>query len=400
MLIFATSDKGGTGRSVTSSNMLYRSALQGSDVCYLDFDFGSPTAGAIFNIAAMVHGTTPGRPALVPARRGRRAAAGRRVAASPTAPACAAGRRAPGRLVLLPGDSGGGEFPLTREHGRALRPAVPAAGGGVRPLPGRPAAPAGRTPPRWCSPRPRSRSCATSGPAGWSSTAGPGSTSSPRPGWCTASGASSTPASGTATTRPSWPSSLRFVRTAVVDPDSPELEGLRPAQVAWLRDCDRDLAELASGQQGRPDPPARHRSRSTRSCNGVSSSSPTTTCGRAGSPTVRPWRRSTRWPRRSSTMRPGRRCDNPGVAFEETRRSDAASSASRSRTSPSSSATSTWRSSPAARSRCAGTSAGSRPGPGRRAQTRRRDAGRQPGPGQHLLPGRRLLHPVQHAPTW
>src|ERR1044072_9776143 len=60
MLIFATPDRGGTGRSVTSSNILYRSALQGSDVCYLDFDFGSPTSGAIFNIPAALHGTTQG----------------------------------------------------------------------------------------------------------------------------------------------------------------------------------------------------------------------------------------------------------------------------------------------------------------------------------------------------
>jgi hypothetical protein len=40
--------------------------------------------------------------------------------------------------------------------------------------------------------------------------------------------------------------SIRFVRTAVVDPDSPELAGLRPAQIAWLRDANRELQELAS----------------------------------------------------------------------------------------------------------------------------------------------------------
>ncbi len=48
VFVFATSDKGGTGRSVTSANVMYRRALQASDVAYLDFDFGSPTAGAIF----------------------------------------------------------------------------------------------------------------------------------------------------------------------------------------------------------------------------------------------------------------------------------------------------------------------------------------------------------------
>jgi len=60
MLLFATSDKGGTGRSVTGSNVVYRRALQGGDVCYLDFDFGSPTAGAVFGISALNRGTTSG----------------------------------------------------------------------------------------------------------------------------------------------------------------------------------------------------------------------------------------------------------------------------------------------------------------------------------------------------
>ena len=61
MIVIATSDKGGTGRSVTGSNVVYRRALQGGDVCYVDFDFGSPTAGAIFGISALVRGTTTGK---------------------------------------------------------------------------------------------------------------------------------------------------------------------------------------------------------------------------------------------------------------------------------------------------------------------------------------------------
>jgi hypothetical protein len=39
---------------------------------------------------------------------------------------------------------------------------------------------------------------------------------------------------------------MRFVRTAVLDPDSPELAQIRPAQAAWLRECNRDLQEWAS----------------------------------------------------------------------------------------------------------------------------------------------------------
>jgi hypothetical protein len=40
--------------------------------------------------------------------------------------------------------------------------------------------------------------------------------------------------------------SIRFVRTAFVDPDSPELAGLRAGQVAWLRACHQDLLEMAA----------------------------------------------------------------------------------------------------------------------------------------------------------
>jgi len=39
--------------------------------------------------------------------------------------------------------------------------------------------------------------------------------------------------------------SLRFVRTAVVDPDSAQLFGLQGEQVAWLRACRTQLNELA-----------------------------------------------------------------------------------------------------------------------------------------------------------
>jgi hypothetical protein len=57
MLVFAASDKGGTGRSVTSCNLAYRLSMTGRNVAYLDFDFGSPTAGAIFEISKLERGT-------------------------------------------------------------------------------------------------------------------------------------------------------------------------------------------------------------------------------------------------------------------------------------------------------------------------------------------------------
>jgi len=110
MLVFATSDKGGTGRSVTSSNILYRLALNGYNVCYLDFDFGSPTAGAIFGIDAIGRGTS--------SRRGLHSYFEGEVAepeslnvwTSSDRPSLRNRSASAGRMVLMPGDEGGAEF--------------------------------------------------------------------------------------------------------------------------------------------------------------------------------------------------------------------------------------------------------------------------------------------------
>jgi len=110
MFVFAASDKGGTGRSVTSSNILYRSALQGNDVCYVDFDFGSPTSGAIFGIERAENGTTRGgglhqyflgetaRPERID------------IWAETERPSVRNRVPGAGRLILLPGDNGGSDF--------------------------------------------------------------------------------------------------------------------------------------------------------------------------------------------------------------------------------------------------------------------------------------------------
>ncbi|MBW8487681.1 SCO2523 family variant P-loop protein [Actinomadura parmotrematis] len=111
MLVIATSDKGGTGRSVTACNVAYRRALRGHDTCYLDFDFGSPTSGAIFGIAGIDHGVASGGlhrylqgDVAEPERVDVWAASSRRsLRARPAAT---------GRLVLFPGDLGGGEFTM------------------------------------------------------------------------------------------------------------------------------------------------------------------------------------------------------------------------------------------------------------------------------------------------
>src|SRR5262249_16692362 len=114
MLVFASSDKGGTGRSVTSSNVIYRRALQGGDVCYLDFDFGSPTAGAMFQIESVLHGVRGrGLHSYLWGRVGQPYSLdvwvesdGDNLRSQPPGA---------GRLVLYPGDSGGGEFSSTPE---------------------------------------------------------------------------------------------------------------------------------------------------------------------------------------------------------------------------------------------------------------------------------------------
>jgi MinD-like ATPase involved in chromosome partitioning or flagellar assembly len=112
VIVIATSDKGGTGRSVTGSNVAYRRALQGGDVCYVDFDFGSPTSGAIFGVSGLSRGTTTGR-----------GSHSYLLGRAPDVEVCnvwqhsdrASLRERPpgtGRLSLLPGDSGGGEFSI------------------------------------------------------------------------------------------------------------------------------------------------------------------------------------------------------------------------------------------------------------------------------------------------
>ncbi|MFY1688605.1 SCO2523 family variant P-loop protein [Plantactinospora sp. WMMB782] len=247
MLVFAVSDKGGTGRSVTSSNMLYRSALQGSDVCYLDFDFGSPTAGAIFNINSAVHGTTRG--GLHDYLDGALAEPQRiEVWTESDRPSLRNRPPGAGRLVLLPGDSGGGEFPATPERiercarlflrleeefdlslvdlsaGRSYATQM------VLAATARPELKSVRSRwlvfHRWTRQHVLAASSLVYGTRGILE-------------------------AGTLAGHDyeDLVNRLRFVRTAVVDPDSPELEGLRPPQVAWLRECNQDLLELASNNR-------------------------------------------------------------------------------------------------------------------------------------------------------
>ncbi|MFD3705758.1 SCO2523 family variant P-loop protein [Nocardia sp. NPDC058658] len=110
MLVFATSDKGGTGRSVTSCNVAYRLCLRGLDIAYVDFDFGSPTAGALFEIGHAERGTTEGR-GLHSYLLGETGEPRRLIVDRETdRPQLRRAAPGAGQLVLLPGDVGGAEF--------------------------------------------------------------------------------------------------------------------------------------------------------------------------------------------------------------------------------------------------------------------------------------------------
>jgi hypothetical protein len=243
MLVFAASDKGGTGRSVTSGNILYRSALQGNDVCYLDFDFGSPTAGTFFDIESAVHGVDGGLHSYLDGT----VSEPRRLEVWTESDRASLRERpaGAGRLVLMPGDRGGGEFPIGREMidrcgrlflrleeefdiclvdlsaGRSYATEMVLA---ATALPGLRSVRS-----RWLIFQRWTRQHVLAAA-----------------GLVHGQGGILDIGARVGHDREALEDSLRFVRTAVVDPDSPELEGLRASQVAWLRDCHRDLLELAS----------------------------------------------------------------------------------------------------------------------------------------------------------
>ena len=243
ILVFATSDKGGTGRSVTSCNLAYRRACQGNDVAYLDFDFGSPTAGAIFEIAAAETGVDSGGlhrflrdRAAEPKRLDVWTASDRRN--------LRAGLRNAGSLVLFPGDRGGSEFPwepdtikhcielflrlaeefefcfvdLSAGRSHALDAMLEATGRGAL----------AEMTTRWLVYHRWTRQHIVAASELVFGTKGMLDTG-------VAYGHD----------KEQLTDSIRFVRTAVVDLNSPELAASPPAQAMWRQDCDRDLQERA-----------------------------------------------------------------------------------------------------------------------------------------------------------
>lgn len=245
MIVIATSDKGGTGRSVTGSNVIYRRALQGSDVCYVDFDFGSPTAGAIFGISALTRGTTTGN-----------GTHSYLLGRTPTEELWDVWRhsdrpnlrhRPPGtgRLVLVPGDANGGEFSsddavvdrcvdlFLRLHSEFEVVLVDLSAG--RSYAADIVIAATSSPGlvkvttrwlvfhRWTRQHILAAHGLVYGERGLLDIGA---------------------AYGRA--RDQFIDHIRFVRTAIVDPNAPDLSGLRQEQLAWLREANRGLQQLAA----------------------------------------------------------------------------------------------------------------------------------------------------------
>ncbi|AGL18316.1 SCO2523 family variant P-loop protein [Actinoplanes sp. N902-109] len=244
MLLFATSDKGGTGRSVTSSNLAYRAALTGSDCCYLDFDFGSPTAGAIFDLPDATAGVSSdglhsfflGR-SDIPRRIDVWTESEREVLRARPAGA--------GRLTLLPGDKGGSEFQATPamvdrcvdlfqrideefelavvdlSAGRSYATDIVLAATARAEL--------ATVATRWLVFHRWTRQHIVAAAGLLSGEQGILDAGQRR-----------------GHDRAALQKKVRFIRTAVLDPAAGGQAGLRPQQLAWLDRCDRRLHELAS----------------------------------------------------------------------------------------------------------------------------------------------------------
>ncbi|NMO51524.1 MinD/ParA family protein [Actinoplanes sp. TBRC 11911] len=242
MIIFATSDKGGTGRSVTSSNLAYRYALQGKDACYLDFDFGSPTSGAIFDLPEVQAGVDRGglHSFLIEGAEPVEIA----IWGTSQREALRVRPGGAGQLSLMPGDRGRGEFAssadIVRRCAELLLRAdeeydlvlVDLSAGRsyaaeivLEATASLPASVIARWVVfhRWTRQHIIAASNLVRGPQGILDTAA-------RKGHDPVL----------------MQDRIRFVRTAVLDPSAPEQAGLRPEQLAWLDVCNRRLQELAS----------------------------------------------------------------------------------------------------------------------------------------------------------
>jgi hypothetical protein len=248
MIVFAASDKGGTGRSVTSSNIAYRAALHGRNACYVDFDFGSPTSGAIFGVDALSLGTAAGR-GLHSYFHGKISEPQQYDLWSVSDRVSLRNRPAgAGRLVLMPGDAGGGEFQtdesmLNRCRQLFVRLEEEFDLSLVDLSAGRSYATqmalAVTAPPdaavtlsrwlvfhRWTMQHVVAANGLVYGERGLLDIG-----------------------VKLGHDREELLDRIRFIRTALIDPNAPDLSGLRPSQLAWLRDRNTELQRYA-GEKG------------------------------------------------------------------------------------------------------------------------------------------------------
>ncbi|MEU3979113.1 SCO2523 family variant P-loop protein [Streptomyces sp. NPDC026672] len=244
MILFAASDKGGTGRSVTTANLAYRRALHGDDVCYVDFDFGSPTTAVVLDVPralreaegkglhSYLDGTGP-EPARID------------VWTRTEHPDLRRHRPPAGRLVLLPGDPGRGEFAvrpdtlrrcadlllaLTAEFDLVMVDLSAGRSFATDMVLAATALPALRdVPARWLVYHRWTRQHVTAA-AGL------------------VHGGRGLIAAGVrhGHDEERLRGAVRFVRAAVPDPDSPLWSQLGPAQATWMRQCDESLLALAA----------------------------------------------------------------------------------------------------------------------------------------------------------
>ncbi|MEU6355302.1 SCO2523 family variant P-loop protein [Streptomyces sp. NPDC047072] len=244
MIFFAASDKGGTGRSVTTANLAYRRALSGDDVCYVDFDFGSPTTAAVFDVPGALSGIE--KDGLHSYLRGGCGEPERiDVWARTEHPELRLRPVGAGRLVLLPGDLSGGEFAIDADTLRRCADLLLRLSGEfdlvlvdlsagrsfamemaltVTSMPETRGLPA-----RWLVYHRWTRQHVVAA-AGL------------------VHGSRGIVAGGVARGHDEelLRGAIRFVRAAVPDADSPVWSQLTPAQAAWLRECDLSLRELAA----------------------------------------------------------------------------------------------------------------------------------------------------------
>jgi hypothetical protein len=244
MLVFAASDKGGTGRSVTSANIAYRRALAGDDVCYVDFDFGSPTAAAVFDVPGALRGSMDG--GLHSYLQGKATEAIRIDVWAETEHEVLRRRpNASGSLMLFPGDRSGGEFAVGQDtlvrcidlflrlNGEFDLVVVDLSAGRsyamdmVLKATSRPEL--REVDARWLVFHrwTRQHVIAAAG---------------------LVYGLGGIVAGGTARghDKDRLQDSIRFVRAAVPDPESPLWSQVPPAQSAWMRKCDQELNALAA----------------------------------------------------------------------------------------------------------------------------------------------------------